>query len=101
LRHKHYTVAKFSVTWNHQTGLTKNAWVGMAKEYTDTPICSPYVTWLTQDGVWNPMDKTAQARQLIIKYKIWTIRNQHHFWWNSAWLEETHWLVSLEGQQTL
>jgi len=24
----------------------------------DTPIFSAYVTWLTQDGVWNPKDKS-------------------------------------------
>jgi len=32
-RHKQYTVAKSSVTCDHQTGLTKNAWVGMARDY--------------------------------------------------------------------
>jgi len=34
MRHKH-TVAKSSVTCDHQTGLTKNAWVGMARKYTN------------------------------------------------------------------
>jgi len=29
------TVPKSSVTCDHQTGLTKNAWVGMAKKYTN------------------------------------------------------------------
>ena len=33
MRHKQYTVAKSLVTCDQQTGLTKIAWVGMARKY--------------------------------------------------------------------
>ena len=70
----------------------------------DTPTCSAYVTWQNQDGVWNPMDRSTQVRQLSQwqHCKIQGLDNK-----KSAsplvewWLEETHWPTSLEGQQIL